>query len=144
MSKTNPFQFNWHNTLGALAITIAACVDIPATATPIKDTFEVAQVGIHSNIQSPVPLNLRPRVIIGPSSHHHHHGYSYPIHYPHYNHHRRHNRHYNHRRSRGSHKKIIIISPGGSRHHHHHKTHYGNYNRRRSHSRGGAYIRIGY
>ena len=148
MSKTNPLQFNWRNTLGALAIAIAPFVDVPAIAAPMKDSFEIAQVGIRSNIQPPVPLNLRPRVIVTPSSHHrpHYRHHGYPRHYPHYNRHRRHypHPHYkhrsHHRRRHGHHKKIIIISPGGS----HHRYDRGHYNRHGSHHRGGAYIRIGY
>ena len=131
MSQTNLFQFNWRNVVGIVVMGIATCIDVPVNAVPIEDNFHIAQVGIRSNVSSPVPLNLRPRVIISPRGNQHFHrrrGYS------------RYNPYYG--RRRGHHKKIIIINPG-SRHHRRHIPHYGNYNHRGNYG-GGAYIRIGY
>ena len=131
MSKKYGFKLNWRRVLGTLAIGIGAIapLDIPATASPQGNSLQLAQVGVRTRIESPTPLNLRPRIHIPlPTINHH---YNYPRHhYP--RHHRRRgyyggheyyrNSHhpYYYRRGR-SHKKkyypsrrgkVIIINPG--------------------------------
>ena len=119
MEEKSQGQFNWHPALSALAMVIGVIgtIDTPATAAAIKveDSIKVAQVGIRSRINSPTPLNLRPRTHIPLPRR------SYRRHYNHHHYHHHHHdndsydRHYQHNtyRKRRSHKdKVIIINPG--------------------------------
>ena len=122
MNQKTRSKLNWRNVIGTLAIGLGAItsIDASAMATPIKDNFQLAQVGVQSRINSPTPLNLRPRTHIPlPQS-----NYS---HYPRYNsgygnYDRRHshqgNRHHTHHRHTHHHRHrnrstVIIIRPGG-------------------------------
>ncbi len=69
MGKQYRNKFHWRSLLGALAISLGAFSIIespPAQATPklIQGSFEIAQVGVRSQINGPTPLNLRPRTHI--------------------------------------------------------------------------------
>ncbi len=54
---------NLSKTLAALAVGTIALIamDNPVTAAPTKDSLKLAEVGIRSRINAPIPLNLRPR-----------------------------------------------------------------------------------
>lgn len=69
MGKQYRNKFNWRSLLGALTISLGAfgIIESPAVqATPelIQGSFELAQVGVQSQINGPTPLNLRPRTHI--------------------------------------------------------------------------------
>ena len=93
-----------------------------ATAAPIENNLQLAQVGVRSGITPPTPLNLRPRSHTPlPQSNYSHYPSRYDRRYgnyrrhdPHYGdrHYYRHSHrhtHHNRHRNRG---KVIIISPG--------------------------------
>lgn len=69
MDKQDRNKFNWRSLLGALTISLGAfgIIESPAAqATPkmVQGSFELAQVGVQSQIDGPTPLNLRPRTHI--------------------------------------------------------------------------------
>ncbi|MCC0178252.1 hypothetical protein I4641_14825 [Waterburya agarophytonicola K14] len=149
MIQENQSKFNWRNTFGALAVGLVSlgCLDTFATAAPIPENFEIAQVGIRSRVQSPVPLNLKPRFHTplprSNYSNYRHHDYGRDnYHHPH---HSRNSRN----RDRG---KVIIISPGGIYGSHRNESDRGSYYNRGSYNRHphgsdrrtrGSYIQIG-
>jgi hypothetical protein len=61
-------KFGWRSALGAIAFLIGAiCIfESSAEAVPevTKDSFKLAQVGVSSQVNAPIPLNLRPRTHI--------------------------------------------------------------------------------
>ncbi|HEY9772090.1 MAG TPA: hypothetical protein V6C71_26900 [Coleofasciculaceae cyanobacterium] len=118
MGKQYRNKFNWRSLLGALAISLGAFSIIEssaAQATPelIQGSFELAQVGVRSQIDGPTPLNLRPRTHIPlPESRYDRRGYygdreyrdhEYKYGHDHYHPHPRGDRH-----RRGT---VIIINP---------------------------------
>jgi hypothetical protein len=126
-------KFDWRSALGAIALfTGTGCIlGTPAQAVPAaaKDSFQLAQVGVTSQINAPIPLNLRPRTHIplptdSRSSDYERHSryneYGYGHEYDH--HHDRHRGNY-----RGG--TVIIINPA-------------NYSNYESYSDQGGYIRI--
>ena len=154
MIQKNQSKFNWRNTLGALAVGLVSwgCLDASTTAAPIRDNFELAQVGIRTRVQSPVPLNLKPRFQTSfPSGSYS--NYRHNSHRRYNSHHRSHHSHYPHQNRRRRRGKVIIISPGGiygsygSDRHQGGYYNRGSYHRRphRSHRRShGSYIQIGF
>ncbi len=57
------FKLYWQQALGAMAIAMGAMsiVKAPAVANPHnQDSFEIAQVGVRSQINAPTPLNITP------------------------------------------------------------------------------------
>jgi hypothetical protein len=68
MNGQNYSKYNWQLVLSAIALfTGAVCIwESPAEAMPevTPDSFKLAQVGVSSQINSPTPLNLRPRTHI--------------------------------------------------------------------------------
>jgi len=145
MNKKNIAKLIYRNALGALTIGVGAIavMDTPATAAPIEADFRLAQVGVHSRVSSPTPLNLRPRTHTPlPQSNYSRHpshnrqynrGYSHSDRYEYESHprNRRHREHSN-RRRRGNQGRVIIISPGGS---YRSRGSYGSYS-------NGGYIRV--
>jgi hypothetical protein len=124
-------KFDWRSLLGAIALfTGTGCIlGTPAQATPeaTKDSFKLAQVGVTSQINAPIPLNLRPRTHIplptnSRSSDYDtsYDEYSYPHDHDHYHHHHRGNQ-------RGG--TVIIINPA-------------NHSSYKSYSNQDGYIRI--
>ncbi len=126
MNKQHQKKINWQLALGAIAIagsTFGISLS-PAQAAPklIKGSFELAQVGIRSHNNAPVPLNLRPRTHIPlPTSRssqdyygypgsrgdrHDEYGYRYGYGHDHH--------HDHHRSDRQNNGTIIIISPATS------------------------------
>lgn len=61
-------KFDWRSVLGAIALfTGTGCIlGTPAQAIPeaARESFKLAQVGVNSQINAPIPLNLRPRTHI--------------------------------------------------------------------------------
>lgn len=108
MNKKISAKLMRRNALSALVVGlgIIALTDAPTTATPIKDDFTLAQVGVGRTISSPIPLNLRPHVHIPlPQSNYS----SYPD-----DRHDRHDRYDRHDFDHGDHSNrgtIIIINP---------------------------------
>lgn len=114
-------QLSWRRTLGmAIALGIFSAVKSPAQAMPVPtpDSLEIAQVGVRSRIDRPIPLNLRPRTHIPlPAGRYERRGsyYRYPPYrgdrherygYGHEHYHT--HRHRRHERRRGP---VIIINP---------------------------------
>ncbi len=65
MNKQPQHKFYWQQALGAMAIAMGAMsiVKTPAVANPYnnsQDSFEIAQVGVRSQINAPTPLNITP------------------------------------------------------------------------------------
>jgi len=113
-------------TMAALAVAIVTigAINNPATAAPTKDSLKLAQVGIRSRINTPIPLNLRPRSHTPlPSSNYDHsrrdyrrydrdYGYHHHTYGDRYERHR-YNTRYKRRSNRG--KVIILNAPGNLR-----------------------------
>ena len=62
MNKQPQHKFCWQQ-VGAIAIAMGAMsiVKAPAVANPYnQDSFEIAQVGVRSQINAPTPLNITP------------------------------------------------------------------------------------
>jgi hypothetical protein len=120
MNKQHQKKVNWQLALGAIAI-VGSTFGIklsPAQASPklIKSSFELAQVGIRSQNNAPVPLNLRPRTHIPlptSSSSQDYYGYSgsRDDHYDEYGYGHDHDHHRSDRQNNGT---IIIINPATS------------------------------
>lgn len=98
MNRKYRAKLNWRNALGALAIVGISFIDAPV----------LAQVGIRSRIESPTPLNIKPRTHIpSPADRYNDRRYNYP----------RYNRSYGHHHYRRTHKRkrnggtVIIINP---------------------------------
>jgi hypothetical protein len=130
MSGQSWAKFNWGSALGAIAMfTGAICIfGTPAEAIPAatKD-FKLAQVGVTSQINAPIPLNLRPRTHIPLPTNSRsrdydtsYDEYSYPHDHDHYHHHHRGNDRSN---------TVIIINPA-------------NHSNYESYSERGGYIRV--
>jgi hypothetical protein len=124
MNKQYQKKVNWQSALGAIAIagsTFGIRLS-PAQAAPklIKSSFELAQVGIRSSNNAPVPLNLRPRTHIPlPTSSSSQDYYGYPgsrdREYRHDEYGYDHDQHHDHHRSdRQNNGTIIIINPATS------------------------------
>jgi hypothetical protein len=68
MSGQKQTRYNWRLALSAIALLAGAiCIfESPAEAVPevTKDSFKLAQVGVSSQVNAPIPLNLRPRTHI--------------------------------------------------------------------------------
>lgn len=136
MSEQSWVKFDWGSVLGAIALlTGAVCIlGTPAEAVPAgtKD-FKIAQVGVTSQVNAPIPLNLRPRTHIplptNSRSSDYESRFRYNDHYGYgdeYEHHRHHHR--------GNKKgdTIIIINPAN----------HSNYSSYESYSDQDGYIRI--
>jgi hypothetical protein len=135
-------KFNWGSALGAIALFAGAlCIlESPAEALPeaAKDSFKLVQVGVTSQIDSPIPLNLRPRTHIPlptnsrSSDYERHFRYgeysNYDDEYG-YGHDEQH--HHRYRGNQGS-GTVIIINPAN----------HSNYSNYESYSDQGGYIRI--
>jgi len=131
MNEQNRIKFNWQSALSAMptasfaiALAVGVCaISDPAQSMPeAEDSWQVAQVGVRSRINSPTPLNLRPQTHIPlptnsrSSDYYRHSGYrgDYYRHdeygYGHHHHHH-HGHHRGDRRNRGP---VIIINPASS------------------------------
>ncbi len=63
MNKQPQQKLYWQQALGAMAIALGAMsiAESPAVANPYnQDSFEIAQVGVRSQINAPTPLNITP------------------------------------------------------------------------------------
>ncbi|WP_319419940.1 hypothetical protein [Pleurocapsa sp. FMAR1] len=64
MNKQLQHKFYWQQALGAMAIALGAMsiAESPAVANPhdFRGSFEIAQVGVRSQINAPTPLNITP------------------------------------------------------------------------------------
>ncbi len=63
MNKQPQHKFYWQQALGTMAIAMGAMsiVKTPAVANSYnQDSFEIAQVGVRSQINAPTPLNITP------------------------------------------------------------------------------------
>ena len=86
MGKKGQRRFGWRRVLGILALSLGAAgaMETSAVAAPqAAEDIYLAQVGVRSRINSPTPLNLRPRTHIPlPQSRYsryrnYHHNYGY-------------------------------------------------------------------
>ena len=128
MNRKQRIEFNWKSALGAIALTAVASGinSSPARASSESnleaESFEIAQVGVRSRINS-TPLNLRPRTHIPlPTTSRSRDRYRHRGYYPQqgrynrrdrygYGHHHDCNHHHgHHRRRKGG--TVIIINPG--------------------------------
>ena len=138
MNREQQVKFNWKSAFGAIVTAAALGIGSSSVqASPEVEleakSFEIAQVGVRSRINSPTPLNLRPRTHIPlpttsrSSDYYRHRGY-----YPQYRRYNRHDRygyghhhggrHYGYHRGRNRRRgTVIIINPGSS-------SSYSNYN----------------
>lgn len=135
MYGQHKIKVNWQSALSAIALAfgVLAIAESPAWSVPTADdSLQIAQVGVRSRINSPTPLNLRPRTHIpspsdNRSSDYYRHSRSKGRYYRHddygYDRHHHRDRH-RRRRNRGL---VIIINPATSG--------YSNYSR-------DSYIRI--
>lgn len=82
MTTQHQNKFSWQSALGAIAIfgsTFSiSSTTVQAAPKPVKDSFKLAQVGVRSRINAPVPLNLRPRTHIPLPTHSRSQDYEYP------------------------------------------------------------------
>ena len=142
MSTQHQNRLNWRATLSAIAISVSVfgieSSPLEAAPKPTEAGLKLAQVGVHSRVQAPTPLNLRPRTHIPlptSSRSRDYHGYSrYGGYrrggYRHGDHYHCNDHHHDHHR--GKHRNrgpVIIINPGTS-------SSYSNY------SHQGGYIRV--
>jgi|GEM_PF-2416332 len=121
MDGQKRIKFNWQSALGAvaLAVGILGISESPAHSLPkTSESWEVAQVGVRSRINSPTPLNLRPRTHIPlPTNSRSRDYYRHSGHRGRYGRHdeygygRHRSHHRGHRRGRGP---VIIINPARS------------------------------
>jgi hypothetical protein len=53
-------KLNWHKNLGAVAIGLGmmGIIESSAQAIPAQNAFQLAQVGVRSQINAPTPLNI--------------------------------------------------------------------------------------
>ena len=103
MDRKYRAKLNLRNALGVLAIIGISFIDAPV----------LAQVGIRSRIESPTPLNIKPRTHIpSPADRYNDPRYNYPRYNPGYGHHHKHYPHHRRTHKRGG--TVIIINP--SRH----------------------------
>jgi hypothetical protein len=106
-------KFDWRSILGAIAFVTGTVfiVETPAQALPeaSKDSFKLAQVGVTSQINAPIPLNLKPRTHIplptNSSSSDYDNSYDEST-YPH-----DHYRYHHHHRNNQNNGTVIIINP---------------------------------
>lgn len=116
---------NWQSALGAIALAVGVLgiTKSPAQSMPAaSDSLQIAQVGVRSRINSPTPLNLRPRTHIPSpnsrrSSDYYRHSRSRDRYYRDeygYGHHHHHDRHHGHHRRRQNRGPVIIINPANS------------------------------
>lgn len=153
MSK--PQKLDWRIVLGAVAVAISASsLGAIAEAAPIKNSFELAQVGVGRRIEAPtapVPLNLRPRVHIplptnGSSRDYYRGGANYN--YGRSRHHRRDRHHYPQRHPRRNGGITVIINPATSSSYSSYSEYNGSYGGNYSDSQyseyqdSGRYIRV--
>jgi hypothetical protein len=133
-------KFDWRSVLGAIALFTGtvSILGTPAQAVPeaTRDSFKLAQVGVTSQINAPIPLNLRPRTHIplptnSRSSDYDRYSrydkYGYEHGYGH-----EHEHHRDHHRGSDRSGTVIIINPANH-------SSYSNYE---SYSDQGGYIRI--
>ena len=124
MNGQYKIEFNWQSALSAvaLAVGVLAIAKSPAQSMPIAESLQIAQVGVRSRINSPTPLNLRPRTHIpSRADSHRSNYYRYDDYgrydryddygYGHHHHHHHRHRHNRGRRNRGP---VIIINPATS------------------------------
>ena len=126
MNGQNKFKLNWQSALGAIAITagVLGIGESPAQSMPIaEDSWQVAQVGVRSRINSPTPLNLRPQTHIPLPTNSRSSDYYQPSRYRGgysrhdeygYGHHHDHHHHRGHHRRRRNRGPVIIINPATS------------------------------
>lgn len=101
MNRKYQAKLNWHHALGALTIMGIGLINAPA----------LAQVGIRSRIESPTPLNIKPRTHIpSPADRYNDPRYNYPRYNPGYRHRGKYYPHHRrtHKRNGGT---VIIINP---------------------------------
>jgi hypothetical protein len=126
-------KFDWRSPLAAIALVTGTVfiVGTPAQAVPeaTKD-FKLAQVGVTSQINAPIPLNLRPRTHIPlPTNSGSNDGDRYSR-YDEYDH--EHEDRHDHHRGNDRNNTVIIINPAN----------HSNYSNYESYSDKGSYIRI--
>lgn len=135
MSGQDWAKFNWGSALGAIALFVGAIsiLETPAEAVPeaTKD-FELAQVGVTSQINAPIPLNLRPRTHIPLPTNSRSSDYDRYSRYDEYGYGHEHEYHHDHHRGNDRNNTVIIINPANH-------SSYSNYE---SSSDQGSYIRI--
>jgi hypothetical protein len=135
MSRQCWAKFDWRSPLGAIALFIGtgSIVETPAQAVPeVTKDFKLAQVGVTSQINAPIPLNLKPRTHIPlPTNSDSSDGERYSR-YDEYGDDHEHEDHHDHHRGNDSSNTIIIINPAN----------HSNYESYESYSDQGGYIRI--
>ena len=128
MNREQQVKLNWKSVLGAIAATAALGIGSssvqasPEAEFEKTESFQIAQIHVRSRINSPTPLNMRPRTHIplpttSRSSDYYHRGY-----YPQYRGYNRYDRYgYGHHHDYGHHRgrngrrgTVIIINPGSS------------------------------
>jgi hypothetical protein len=128
-------KFDWRATLGAIALfTGTGCIlGTPAQAVPeaTRDSFKLAQVGVTSQINAPIPLNLRPRTHIPLPTNSRSNDYDRYSRYDEYGYGHKYDHHDPHRDNDRS-DTVIIINPAN----------HSSYSTYESYSDQGGYIRI--
>lgn len=143
MNKSNQTKYYWQKVLGIFAIVSAVnTISTEAIANPYNDSeLYLAQVGVRSRINAPIPLNLRPRNHIPlprssrRSRYNRHNDHRYrDRRYSEYNHDYYRDRR-NSRRSHRRHRSDYDFNIPGNRH-----SNYDEYRNRKRRSRGGITI----
>lgn len=115
MSGQDRAKFNWGSALGAIALfTGTLCIlGTPAQAVPeaTRDSFKLAQVGVTSQINAPIPLNLRPRTHIPLPTNSRSSDYDRYSRYDEYGYGHEHEDHHDHHRGNDRNNTVIIINP---------------------------------
>ncbi|MEY2830924.1 MAG: hypothetical protein RLZZ574_182 [Cyanobacteriota bacterium] len=129
-------KFDWRSVLGAIALFTGtvSILGTPAQATPeaAKDSFKLAQVGVTSQINAPIPLNLRPRTHIPLPTNSRSSDYDRYSRYDEYGYGHEHEHHRDRHHSNDRSDTVIIINPAN----------HSNYSSYESYSDQGGYIRI--
>lgn len=136
MSEQYWAKFDWRSVLGAIALfTGTACIlGTPAEAVPEtnKDSFKLAQIGVTSQINAPIPLNLRPRTHIPLPTNSRSSDYDRYFRYDEYGYGHKYDHYHDHYRDNDKSSTVIIINPAN-------QSSYSNYE---SYSDQDGYIRI--
>lgn len=136
MSGQSWVKFNWRSHLKAIALfTGAICIlGTPAEAVPaVTKDFKLAQVGVTSQINAPIPLNLRPRTHIPLPTNSRSSDYESRFRYDHqYGYGDEYEHHHHHHRGKQRSGTVIIINPAN----------HSNYSSYEKYSEQGGYIRI--
>jgi hypothetical protein len=113
MSGQKQTRYNWRLALSAIALLAGAICffESPAEAVPkvTKDSFKLAQVGVSSQVNAPIPLNLRPRTHIPLPTNSR--SSDYDSSYDEYGYPHERDRYHHHHRGNQNNGTVIIINP---------------------------------